>query len=153
MRHVLFLAILLMALPAYAGDFARPPAAGSLLFGSPLKEVEKVLGPHTETDILDPFLWHAFPMGQGQLRIGFYKDRASAFKLIPATPLTWAQARAWALAFALGFERGRQDHTDPHQWHSFSNVVLRGRPFEVQLDFDRNGDKVTGMGGEIHWMD
>lgn len=152
-RVLLPLLLLALAAPAFAADASRPPQAGSLLFGTSLGASERVLGKHVEIDVKDPFIWYTYPMGKGQLRTGFYKDRLSVFKLAPEQPLTWSQARAWASAFVLSFERGRQIRTDPRQWLSFSNVVLMGRPFEVQLTFEREDERVTSMGGEIHWLD
>jgi hypothetical protein len=129
------------------------PKLGSLGFGASPAAVRHVLGKENGTDTPDDFTWLNFALGKTTLRVAFYKDRVSQFALLPDKPITTSQARAWALAFCPGLDRGREVMPEPDHKVVLGTFTMQGRPFETLVRFDMLGKEVTAVGGEIHWLD
>jgi hypothetical protein len=139
--------------PLQAQASARAlPGVGALAFGTSAKIADRMLGKPTIDGEAD-FVWRAYPIDHGQIRLAFSRDRLSQFSLFPDKPISWPVASAWAHAFLPGLENGRQIHQDPARWLIFQTFVLYGRPFEAELHFERAHEQVVSMGGEIHWLD
>lgn len=144
---------LLMASPALAASATAPPPLGSLAFGNPPALEARTLGQPKATDDEGETVWRDYQIPHATVRIGYDHDRATNILVMPETPLTWPQASGWAHAFVPGFDRARLVREDPTRWVAFSTLVIRGGLFESQLRFDRQGDRVTQLSGEVHWMD
>lgn len=145
------IAIVLGALPAVAAP--KAPVAGALAFGSPPEAVQRVLGKPTGLDDESDLVWRDYAIEGGTLRIAYSRDRVSVFVFTPVKPIDTPKARAWARAFAPGLDRAREEREAPTRWVDFLTFVMGGRPFEAQITFLRQADRVTSLSGEIHWMD
>ncbi|MDB5100719.1 MAG: hypothetical protein JWM80_5140 [Cyanobacteria bacterium RYN_339] len=138
---------------AAAVSATHPPAVGTLAFGSSPASARSVLGKESGTDQLDDFTWRSYMLGRTLVRVAYYHDRVSQFAIVPDAPLTVAQARGWAKAFMPGLDRGREVAQDASHELIFGTFIMQGRPFEAQVHLDLGGTTVSGLGGEIHWLD
>jgi hypothetical protein len=140
-----------LQLPAF-GAVKSVPGTGALSFGTSAVIADRLLGKPTIDGAAD-FVWRTYSIDHGQARLAYSRDRLSQFSLLPEKPLSWSVASAWARAFLPGFDRGRQIRQDPAHWLVFQTFIMFGRPFEAELHFERSQEQITGLGGEIHWLD
>lgn len=130
-----------------------PPPPNSLFFGSSPRQVGWRLGKVKSADDAGGFVWHSHDYGPTMVRVAYYRDRLSSFTVLPAKPLSWSEAQDWARAFVAGLDTARVITDNPAEWYAFKQISIVGRPFEAEFAFSREGDKVTALRGEIHWLD
>lgn len=135
-----------------AAHTARP-VAGALAMGSPEAQVTAALGASRAQWKADSFDWRRFEAAGVAIEAGFYRDKLGRIRLTPASPMPWAEALDWIRALAPGFDEAKLDKTKPEGWGYFETITVDGVPFEVGLQIQRQGDRVTAVHGEMNWLD
>lgn len=129
---------------------AEPGGQGSLALGASRAGLEGITPAPEEAG---PFEWFRLERNGATVLLGYHGDMLGRVRLTPARPLSWDEAKAWARLFHPGFDEARVIRDDPTAWVAFDEVRVNELPFEIGLTFERQGEQVVAIRGEMNWLD